>query len=230
MNYIEKLINSVFSDVGVYNAIIVTMKMSFCSTFFSAILGITLGIILERFSFPGKKLIVRINRTLMGIPPVVVGLFVYMLVMRRGPLGSLELLFTIKGMILAQTIIITPIICGMTYSYAVVAAPAIRVFAKTMGATRWQTTLLLLKEMKYELYFAVISGFGRSISEVGAVMLVGGNIKGRTRTMTTTIALLKSQGIFYEGMALGILLLVMAFVVQCLADFFRKESRGGENY
>ena len=190
MNYIEKLINSVISDVGVYNAIIVTMKMSFCSTFFSAILGITLGIILERFSFPGKKLIVRINRTLMGIPPVVVGLFVYMLVMRRGPLGSLELLFTIKGMILAQTIIITPIICGMTYSYAVVAAPAIRVFAKTMGATRWQTTLLLLKEMKYELYFAVISGFGRSISEVGAVMLVGGNIKGRTRTMTTTIALL----------------------------------------
>ena len=230
MNYIEELINSVFSDVGVYNAIVVTFKMAICSTLISSVLGITLGLLLEHFNFPGKKIVVRINRTLMGVPPVVVGLFVYMLIMRRGPLGSLELLFTIKGMILAQTLIITPIICGMTYSYAVIAAPAIRVFAKTMGATKWQTAVLMLKEMKYEIYFAVISGFGRSISEVGAVMLVGGNIKGHTRTMTMTIALLKSQGIFHEGMALGILLLVMAFVIQTLADFFRKEARNGENF
>ena len=230
MNYIEELINSVFSDVGVYSAIKVTFQMAICSTLISSVLGIALGLFLERVHFPGKGIVVRINRTLMGVPPVVVGLFVYMLIMRRGPLGSLELLFTIEGMILAQTIIITPIICGMTYSYAVTTAPAIRVFAKTMGATKGQTTVLMLKEMKYELYFAVISGFGRSISEVGAVMLVGGNIKGNTRTMTTTIALLKSQGIFYEGMALGILLLVMAFIIQCLADFFRKESHIGENY
>lgn len=135
-----------------------------------------------------------------------------------------------KGMILAQTIIITPIICGMTYSYAAKTAPAIRTFAKTMGANRMQTNLLLLKEMRYELYFAVVTGFGRSISEVGAVMLVGGNIKGHTRTMTTAIALLKSQGIFHEGMALGILLLLMSFLIQCLADFFHKEADLNENY
>lgn len=230
MNFIEEIINSIFSDVGVYDAIKVTFQMAVSSTLISSIIGITLGLLLERVHFPGKKIVVRINRTLMGVPPVVVGLFVYMLIMRRGPLGSLELLFTIRGMILAQTIIITPIICGMTYSYAVTAAPAIRVFAKTMGATKWQTTVLMLKEMKYELYFAIISGFGRSISEVGAVMLVGGNIKGNTRTMTTTIALLKSQGIFREGLALGLLLLVMAFVIQSLADFFHKEARIGENY
>ncbi len=93
-----------------------------------------------------------------------------------------------------------------------------------------QTDLLLLKEMKHEIYFAVVTGFGRSISEVGAVMLVGGNIKGHTRTMTTAISLLKSQGIFTEGLTLGILLLIMAFILQCMADFFRKESQEDENY
>lgn len=230
MNMIEKLVSSLFSDVGVYDAIRVTLCMSVCSTLLSSVTGIALGLALERFSFPGKRIVVRINRTLMGVPPVVVGLVVYMLIMRRGPLGFLGILFTVRGMILAQTLIITPIICGMTYSYAVKAAPAVRVFARTMGASRWQTSVLLIKEMKYELYFAMISGFGRSISEVGAVMLVGGNIKGNTRTMTTAIALLKSQGIFHEGLTLGLLLLVMAFVIQCLADFFRKEVQEDENF
>ena len=230
MDYIKELIGSLFSDVGVYNAVWVTFRMAVCSTLLSSVLGIPLGLALERVHVPGKRIVVRINRTLMGVPPVVVGLFVYMLIMRRGPLGKLNLLFTVPGMILAQTLIITPIICGMTYSYAVKAAPAIRVFAKTMGATKRQSAVLLLREMKYELYFAMISGFGRSVSEVGAVMLVGGNIKGRTRTMTTAISLLKSQGIFYEGMALGVLLLLMAFLIQCLADFFQKEMCADENY
>ena len=215
---LKTLFDEIFSDVGVYSAILVT------------VLGTFLGLVMERYSFPGKRLAVRINRTLMGVPPVVVGLLVYMLTMRRGPLGKLELLFTVEGMILAQTIIITPIICGMVYTYAAKTAPGIRVFAKTMGAGKLQTDLLLLKEMKHEIYFAVVTGFGRSISEVGAVMLVGGNIKGHTRTMTTAISLLKSQGIFTEGLTLGILLLIMAFILQCMADFFRKESQEDENY
>lgn len=230
MNILEDLINRIFSDVGVYDAIKVTFQMAVCSTFLSCLFGIPLGLALERLHFPGKRIVIRINRTLMGVPPVVVGLFVYILVMRRGPLGSLGLLFTIQGMILAQTLIITPIICGMTYSYAAKTAPAVRVFAKTMGANRRQTNLLLIKEMKFELYFAAVTGFGRSISEVGAVMLVGGNIKGHTRTMTTTISLLKSQGIFQEGIALGVLLLVMAFIIQCLADFFQKGADTNENF
>lgn len=230
MNGLEEWVNRIFSDVGVYDAIKVTFQMAVSSTLISSMLGIFMGLLLERVHFPGKRMVVRINRTLMGVPPVVVGLFVYMLTMRRGPLGFMELLFTIKGMVLAQVLIITPVVCGMTYSYAAKAAPAVRTFAKTMGAGRMQTDLLLIREMKYELYFVMITGFGRSISEVGAVMLVGGNIKGSTRTMTTAIALLKSQGIFYEGMALGILLLAMAFAVQCLADFFRREAEENENY
>lgn len=230
MDFLKKLCDSVFSDVGVLDAVKVTLQMAVCSTAIASILGISLGLLLERVKFPGKRLVIRLNRTLMGIPPVVVGLIVYMLLMRRGPLGALGLLFTVQGMILAQTLIITPIICGMTYSYAATAAPAIRAFAKTMGASGRQTAVLLLREMKYELYFAVISGFGRSISEVGAAMLVGGNIKGHTRTMTTAISLLKSQGIFQEGLTLGLLLMVMAFVIQSLADFFHKEAGAGENY
>ena len=117
----------------------------------------------------------------------------------------------------------------MVYSYAVRTAPAIRNFAVTMGASPMQTNRLMLREMKNEIYFAILSGFGRSISEVGAVMLVGGNIKGNTRTMTTAISLLKSQGIFTEGVALGLILLLMAFLLQCLADFFRKEEISVEN-
>ena len=109
-------------------------------------------------------------------------------------------------------------------------APAIRTFAKTMGANKRQTQWLVIKELRNEIYFAVVSGFGRSISEVGAVMLVGGNIKGHTRTMTTTISLLKSQGIFSEGLMLGVLLLTMSFMIQSLADFFQKGEKSNENY
>ena len=140
------------------------------------------------------------------------------------------MLFTIKGMIFAQVLIITPIICGMTYTSLVSKAPAVRVFAKTMGASKMQTQFLVIRELKNELYFAVVTGFGRSISEVGAVMLVGGNIKGHTRIMTTAISLLKSQGIFTEGLALGVILLVMAFLLQSLADFFQKGEKSNENY
>ncbi len=230
MEYIKQVVNDFFSDVGVLDAVFVTFQMAFWSTGISSVLGIFLGILLEKAKFPGKCVVIRINRTLMGVPPVVIGLIVYMLLMRRGPLGNLEMLFTIKGMIFAQILIITPIICGMTYTSLVSKAPAVRVFAKTMGASKVQTQFLVIRELKKELYFAVVTGFGRSISEVGAVMLVGGNIKGHTRTMTTAISLLKSQGIFTEGLALGVILLVMAFLIQSLADFFQKGEKSNENY
>ena len=223
-------LRDIIADEGIRSAIKVTFTMALCSTAISSVLGIILGLLLERFSFRGKRIVIRLNRTLMGVPPVVVGLVVYLLLMRRGPLGAWELLFTVKGMIIAQTFIITPIICGMIYSYARKAAPAIRAFAVTMGAGRWQTAKLIIRELKREIYFCAVTGFGRSISEVGAVMLVGGNIKGRTRTMTTAISLLKSQGIFTEGVALGVLLLVMAFILQWVCDCLQKEVAEDENY
>lgn len=230
MNRFGELLSQVLTNSNTYHSIKVTFQMALFSTGISSFLGIFLGLLLERAHFPGKQIIVRLNRTLMGVPPVVVGLVVYLLVMRRGLLGPLGLLYNIKAMVLAQTLIITPIICGMVYSYALKTASSIRTFAKIMGASKLQTDFLLLKEMKNEIFFTIVTGFGRSISEVGAVMLVGGNIKGQTRTMTTTISLLKSQGIFQEGVVLGLILLVMAFVLQCLADFFRKEETTNDNY
>ena len=228
------MFQNLFSDfsltIGMFDSIRVTLIMSVCSTCISSVLGVFLAIVLERKNFKGKKLVVRINRTLMGAPPVVVGLLTYILLRKKGPLGNLRLVFTIKGMVVAQTLIITPIVCGMVYSYLVRTAPKIRAFARTMGANGWQTDMLILKEIKNEIYFSVVSGFGRSISEVGAVMLVGGNIRGRTRTMTTAISTLKSAGEFEEGIILGIILMIMAFVVQTAADFLRKEAREDENY
>lgn len=227
---IKDFFENIFSNVGALDAIKTTLILSFSSTTISALLGIPLGLLLERHDFVGKKIIVRINRTLMGVPPVIIGLLVYLLLMRKGPLGSLNMLFTIKGMILAQVLIITPIISGLVYSYVDKRADIIRAFAKTMGANESQTNLLILKEIKNEIYFSIVTGFGRSISEVGAVMLVGGNIKGSTRTMTTAISLLKSQGIFEEGIFLGIILLLIAFILQSLGDYLRKEERSYENY
>ena len=207
-----------------------TVIMSFWSTLIASALGVFLGLLLERKDFPGKRAVIRLNRTLMGAPPVVIGLLAYMILRKKGPLGDLRWVFTIKGMVFAQVLIITPIICGMVYSYAVRTAPAVRTFARTMGATGRQTGWLLVKEMKNEIYFAVISGYGRSISEVGAVFLVGGNIKNNTRTMTTAISTLKGAGEYYEGVFLGVVLMLMAFVVQTLADHFQREETGDENY
>lgn len=223
-------LRGVFTDPAVLSAIKVTFEMAFASTLISAVLGTASGLWLQNHEFAGKKTVVRINRTLMGVPPVVIGLLVYMLTMRGGPLGPLALLFTVKGMILAQVLIITPIISGMVFSYAEAAVPEIRNFAKTMGADKRQTDRLILSELRNEIYFCIITGFGRAISEVGSVMLVGGNIKGHTRTMTTMISLLKSRGIYSEGIGLGVLLLVMAFILQTLADHVRKEQIRDENF
>lgn len=218
------------SGVGAFHAIYVTLLMGFVSTFIATCFGITFGLLLEKYHFPFKNAVLRVNKTLMGVPPVVIGLVVYMLVMRRGPLGAFGLLFTIPGMIIAQILIITPIITGMVHTVAQKQAPQMRAFAKSMGANEKQTFWLVIRELRSEMYFAVITGFGRSISEVGSVMLVGGNIKGATRTMTTSISLLKSQGIFTEGIFLGVILLLISFILQLLVEYFRKEETFNENF
>ena len=210
--------------------IFTTLRMSFVSTFISTVLGTVFGLLLEKNNFPGKQIVVRICRTLMGMPPVVVGLIVYLLLMRKGPLGFMKLLFTIEAMVIAQVILITPIITCMVYTYAVRSAQSIRIFAKTMGAARMQTQLLFIREMKGEFYFAVVTAFSRAISEVGAVMIVGGNIQHKTRTMTTAISMLRNMGDFSQGITLGILLLVIAFFLQTLSDILRKNEKLEENF
>ena len=204
--------------------------MSLASTSIASVLGVVFGLFLERNRFPGKRVVVRICRTLMGMPSVVAGLVVYLLLMRRGPFGSWNLLFTVQAMVIAQVILITPIVTGMVYTYATRSAPAIRAFAKTMGANRFQTQILFVKEMSCEIYFAIITAFSRSVSEVGAVMIVGGNIQHKTRTITTTISMLRNLGNFSQGVTLGILLLLIAFVLQSLSDFLHRGEIPEENF
>ena len=208
----------------------VTLKMSFFSTLISTVLGTIFALLLEKYNFFGKRIIIRICRTLMGMPSVVAGLIVYLLLMRRGVFGFMGLLFTVEAMVIAQVILITPIITGMVYTYAIRSAPLIRMFAKTMGANRFQTNFLFIKEMKNELYFTIIVAFSRAISEVGAVMIVGGNIQYKTRTMTTAITMLRNMGDFSQGITLGIILLLMAFILQSLSDLLRKNDLIEENF
>ena len=208
----------------------VTLRMSVASTFIASALGIVLGLLLERNHFPGRRIVVRICRTLMGMPSVVAGLIIYLIFMRRGPLGFMGILFTVPAMVVAQVVLITPIVTGMIYTYALRAAPSIRAFARTMGADHFQTQLLFIKESSGEIYFAIISAFSRSISEVGAVMIVGGNIQHKTRTMTTAISMLRNMGDFRQGITLGILLVVIAFILQSLSDFFHKGEIPEENF
>lgn len=207
-----------------------TMKLGLVSTSLSALLGIPLGILLERGNFFGKRIILRINRTLMGFPPVVVGLMVYLLLMRRGPFGDLLLLFSFHAMVISQLFIITPIISGMIYTAAKNTAPQIRTFAISMNASRGQTFFLLVKEMKQDIYFTLVTSFGRSISEVGAVMIVGGNIQYKTRTMTTAISLMRNKGDYSEAITLGAVLLILSFLIQTLIDMLRRYENNGENY
>lgn len=214
----------------VIEIILLTIKLGFFSTFISALFGIPFGLLLERVDFFGKKVIIRINRTLMGFPPVVVGLIVYLMLMRSGVFGRAELLFTFQAMVVAQILIIAPIISGMIYTTSKNKAPQIRSFAISMGANRWQTFWLLFKEMKSDIYFILLTGFGRSISEVGAVMIVGGNIQYKTRTMTTAISLMRNRGNYSEAITLGIILLVISYLIQCIVDFLRRNEENAENY
>ena len=218
-------------DAEVGRIITLTLRMTLLSTSISAILGIPLGLWLDYVNFFGKRLVVMINRTLMALPPVVIGLVVYLALMREGPLGFLGLLFSFEAMVIAQVLLITPIICGMVYTASQQNAQRIRVFAATMGANKNQTRLLLIKELGNEIYFSIITGFGRAMSEVGAIMIVGGNIRHHTRTMTTSISLLRNRGEIDQAILLGIALMLIAFGVQLVASIIRKkERRTDENF
>jgi len=212
-------------DPEIIGVITFTLRMTLFSTAISSVFGVPLGLWLDRARFPGKKLVVTVNRTLMASPPVVVGLVVYLLLMRNGPLGFMRLLFTFEAMVFAQVLILTPIICGFVHTASRRSSEQIRVFAATMGANKWQTRVLLIKELSNEIFFAVITGFGRAMSEVGAIMIVGGNIRYHTRSMTTTISLLRNRGEIEQAVTLGAILMLIAFIVQIIADFIRRRER-----
>jgi len=177
----------------------------------SALFGIPLGTWLALAYFPGRRMVMALIYTGMGFPPVVVGLVVYLLFSRSGPLGDLGWLFTFRAMVTAQIILSTPIIIGVTMSSVMAVDPALRVQLRALGATRWQAIRTMLVEARFGVVLGLVAGFGSIISEVGAVMLVGGNIEGKTRVLTTAIVLETGRGHFDLALALGIILLILSF-------------------
>jgi len=173
--------------------------------------GVPFGVWLAMARFPGRRLLTTFVYTGMGFPPVVIGLIVYLFLSRRGPLGILGWLFAPKAMILAQVILSTPPIIGITMSSMLAVDPALMPQLRALGATRWQALRALAYEARFGIILAIVAGFGAVISEVGAVMMVGGNIEGYTRVLTTAIVLETRKGNFSLALALGAILLVLSF-------------------
>ena len=204
-------------DTGLYEIVWLSLRVSGIALLISTLIGIPAGAALGLMRFRGRRLLVALVYTGMAFPPVVIGLFVYIMLSRKGPLGSLGMewiprLFTPEAMILAQIIIAFPLVAGFTMTAVMGVDPNLRLQVQALGASRWQTTLAVLEEARTGVIAAVVAGFGGIISEVGAVMLVGGNIQGQTRVLTTAIVLETNKGNFGLAMALGLILLSFAFL------------------
>lgn len=209
-------------DSEIYGVVLLSLYVSLSAVVISSLLAVPTGIIIGTKTFPLKKLLVRFLYTMMSLPPVIVGLIIYLLLSRRGPLGGLGLIFTPTSMIIAQVCLVTPIITGIIYNGTKEKGNEIKAVAKTLGAGSFQTLLILIKELRVIIFTGIVSGFGRAISEVGAVMVVGGNIKGHTRVMTTTIAMLRSMGDYETAIAIGIVLLVLSFLINSILYHFQQ--------
>jgi tungstate transport system permease protein len=200
-------------DPEIMKIIGLTLLVTLSSTFIASVLGIPLGSLIASTSFRFKRVIVRTLNTLMGLPPVVAGLIVYLILSRRGPLGSFELLFTVPAMIIAQVLIVTPIVSSLTIAGIHLKVDAVKNTCKGLGLTKVETMRRLLYECRYPILSAVAAGFGRAIAEVGAIMMVGGNIQFKTRVLTTAIVLETGKGNYGKALALGVVLLLIAFIV-----------------
>ncbi len=203
-------------DAEIYQIVWTSIKISLIATFFAAIAGMFLGIITAINTFPGKNFIQQLLHTLMAMPTVMIGLIFYGLLSRQGPLGDWGLLYTETAVIIGQSCLILPLIMNMTVVAVQSADPRLLPTLALLGASKTQQLLPILSELRYTLIAAIITAFGRAIGEVGAAMMLGGNIQGLTRTMTTAIALETSKGDFELGLALGVLLLIIAFTINLL--------------
>ncbi|MBF0330163.1 MAG: ABC transporter permease [Nitrospirae bacterium] len=212
------------TDHELFAIILLSLKVSLTALCLASIAGIPIGAFtgLKKFRFRGT--IISVINTFMGLPPVVVGLCVYLILSRSGPLGFLSLLYTPFAMIIAQTILAFPIVVSLTHSAIVGVDPVIRQAATTLGASPLQESLTVVKEARYGIMAAVIAALGRVMAEVGAILIVGGNIAGYTRVMTTTIALETDKGNFELALALGIILLSISLLINAALHLVQKKD------
>lgn len=228
MNYIsagfkEALKLLISFDKEVFQIVSLSIFVSTSATLFASIISIPLGTYFGIKKFKGKRLFSRITYTMMSVPTVVIGLVVAIALARKGPFGHLELLYTKKAMIIAQTLLVMPLVFGLTYGLVKSRGEEIEKIAHTLGANKWNTIILIIRELKVDILVNIATAFSRAISEVGAVMIVGGNIKHHTRVITTTISMMNSMGDYPMAIALGLVLLLISFIIHSIIY-----SYGGE--
>ena len=209
-------------DAELLDILGVTAEMSLQSSILALLIGLPIGIWLGSCKFPGRNVLLVTNRTLQGMPPVVCGLIFYMLFSGVGPLRHMKLLFTVDIMILAQVVLITPIVVGTMETYVSNVAPAVRETAKGLGLSGLKTFCLLCNECVYQIISAYLLAFARAIAEVGAVSMVGGAISWKTNVMTTAIMQYTNRGNFTLGVALGIILLSTSLIVNILISLLQR--------
>lgn len=212
-------------DQDIFAITTLTIKVSGTATLISIVLGIPLGVFLALSVFPGRKFMVSIINFGMGLPPVVVGLWVSIFLWRNGPLGFFRLMYTPYAIVIAQAIIAFPIVTGFTIAAVQQLNPKIRLQITALGANWWQTLFLLMREARMGLLAAIIAGFGGVVSEVGASMMVGGNIKGQTSVLTTAAVLEVSKGNFDTAIAISIILLALAYCTTLILTIVQQRRR-----
>ena len=210
------------ADAELLDILGVTAEMSIQSSIIALLIGLPIGIWLGACRFPGRDVLLICNRTLQGMPPVVCGLLFYMLFSGVGPLRHMKLLFTVEIMIMAQIVLITPIVVGTMETYVSGIAPTVRETARGLGLGSWKTFCLLCNECVYQIISAYLLAFARSIAEVGAVSMVGGAISWKTNVMTTAIMQYTNRGNFTLGVALGIILLTISLLVNILISLLQR--------
>ena len=211
-------------DRELFGIIVLSLKVSGTALLAATLIGLPFSALLGFKEFPLRGFVISMLNTLMGLPPVVVGLFLYLLLSRSGPLGFLSLLYTPSAMIIAQTILAFPIVTSLSHSAIVSVDPIIRQASITLGATPFQASLNIVKEARYGIITAAMAGFGRVMAEVGAILIVGGNIAGFTRVMTTTIALETDKGNFELALALGIILLLISLLIYSALQYIQRKG------
>ncbi len=215
-------------DTELWAIVLLSLKVSVFAVLISALIGMPVGAALAVSRFPGRRLLIIFMNALMGFPPVVVGLLVYLMLSRSGPLGVLELLYTPTAMIIAQVVLVTPIIAALTRQVIEMLAEEYSEQLRSLGVSRLASVPVLLWDARLALVTALLAGFGRAIAEVGAVIIVGGNINHVTRVMTTTIALETSKGNLALALALGAILIGIAVAVNAMVSTLslRAEQEG----
>jgi tungstate transport system permease protein len=212
-------------DPEVFSITLLSLQVSGSATLISLFFGISIGTSVALTRFPGRRIAISLINTGMGLPPVVVGLFVTIFLWRNGPLGFFGMLYTPTAMILAQTVIATPIVMGITLAAMQQLPTKLRLQILALGATRLQMVWILIREARLPLLAAVMAGFGGVISEVGASIMVGGNIKGYSRVLTTATVMETSRGNFDVAIALGIILLLFAYLINLILTHVQQRER-----